>query len=325
MELLYLSKTEVQNLGVTMGQILEAVGAGLGMKGRGEVQMPQRATIRTVADSYVHAMPVYAEGSEVCGAKWMSGYRSNPLNGLPYINGLMILNDASNGVPVAVMDCAEITAMRTGATVGIAAKYLARDDSSVVGILGCGVQARRSLVALMEVLPKLALVRCYDIAAEAADEFVAEMEAQFPLTSFVICDSVLDMVHFADVVVSATPIVDEPKPSLHAGMLKEGALAVALDYDASWSPAAKGEWARLVTDDVEHLAFAKVEGVHFRDMPLDGFDDLGDIVAGNAPGRVDETERVLCLSLGTAVADIVVAKLLYDRALKHEIGRKLPL
>ena len=221
-------------------------------------------------------------------------------------------------MPVAVMDCAEITAIRTGAIVGIEAKYLAREDSSVVGILGCGVQARKSLVALMDVLPKLSLVRCYDIVPEAAAQFVNEMEGLYPLTTFLICDSPEDMAHFADVVVTATPIVDKPKPSLHEGMLKEGALAIALDYDAAWGPSAMRECDKIVADDVEQLLFTKQHGLHFQDIPEGIYSDLGDIVAPK-PGRQNGTERILCLNLGIAVMSS--RPRCYDRARKHGIGK----
>ena len=325
MEMLHLNKRDIQNVGVTMSQVLDAVGEGLRLKGLGKIQMPPRSAIRPLADSFLDAMPVYIDDSKVCGVKWMSGYRGNRSKNLPYINGLLVLNDVATGMPVAVMDCAEITAIRTGAIVGIEAKYLAREDSSVVGILGCGVQARKSLVALMDVLPKLSLVRCYDIVPEAAAQFVNEMEGLYPLTTFVICDSPEDMAHFADVVVTATPIVDKPKPSLHEGMLKEGALAIALDYDAAWGPSAMRECDKIVADDVEQLLFTKQHGLHFQDIPEGIYSDLGDIVAGSKPGRQNSAERILCLNLGIAVADVVAAKVLYDRARKHGIGRKLEL
>ncbi len=323
--MLYLSKKDIQNLGVTMTQITNAVDEGLHLKGSHKVQMPPKSLIHPAMDSFVHAMPAYIEGSRICGVKWISTFPGNVAHGLPHVNGLIILTDTSTGIPMAVMDCAEITATRTGAMVGIAAKYLARTDSSVVGILGCGVQARKSLIALMDVLPKLSLVRCYDIVHAAAEEFVKDMEEEFPLTSFVICDSPEDMAHFSDVVITATPVIDNPKPSLHAGMLKEGALGIALDYDAAWTTGAMRECDKLITDDLEQLLFTKQLGVRLSDMPDDIYADLGEIVAGVKPGRQSESERILCLNLGIALADIAAAQVLYDRAIRQGIGLKLPI
>jgi len=325
MEMLYLSKSDVQTLGVTLGQIREAVKKGLRLQGLGKVQMPPRAVVRPVADSFLNAMPVYVEGLPVCGAKWMSGYKSNRTKDLPYINGLIVLNDVETGIPVAVMDCAEITAIRTGAIVGIEAEHLARPDSSVVGILGCGVQARKSLTALQDVLPELSLVRCYDIVREAADEFAAEMERQHPLINFVVCDSAAEMAQFADVVVTATPIVDAPRPSLDEEDLKQGALVIALDLDASVSPSAMRRCDKTIVDDGEQFASTKRERIHLTEIGEEIYADLGDVVAGVRPGRESTDERILCLNLGIAVADVVAAKVLYDRALSHGIGSKLSL
>ena len=108
-------------------------------------------------------------------------------------------------------------------------------------------------------------------------------------------------------------------------MLKVGGLAVALDYDAAWSPAAMRECDRIVADDAEQLSATRRQGPHLSQVPENGYADLSDIVAGTKPGRQNETERIMCLNLGIAIADIAAAKLLYDRAVKQGIGVNLPL
>src|SRR5260370_7890576 len=85
--------------------------------------------------------------------KWVGGYRENSKRGLPYVTGLLILNDPETGVPIALMDCTWITAQRTGAATAVAARYLAGSESSSVGILGCGVQGRSNLEALKVLFP----------------------------------------------------------------------------------------------------------------------------------------------------------------------------
>ena len=163
MDLLYLSRADVEGLGLTMREILDAVDQGFAAKGRGQTEMPPKPGIHTRPDCFIHAMPAYVQEPEVAGLKWVSGYPPNPAKGLPYITGLLVLNDPETGVPLAVMDCAWITAMRTGASAGISAKYLARADSAAAAMVGCGVQARPSLAALVETLPALVEVRCYDL------------------------------------------------------------------------------------------------------------------------------------------------------------------
>ena len=89
--------------------------------------------------TFIHAMPAYIPALRSIGIKWVGGYPENQNRGLPYITGLIVLNDDETGIPLTVMDCTWITGMRTGAATALAAKYLARPDSETVGILGCGL------------------------------------------------------------------------------------------------------------------------------------------------------------------------------------------
>jgi len=163
MEMIYLSRKHVEDLDMTMKEVLAAVDNGFRLEGLGKTEMPPKPGIHPRPNAFIHAMPAYVQEVESAGLKWVGGYPSNPDKGLPYITGLLVLNDPATGIPIAVMDCAWITAMRTGASAGIAAKYLACPDSRTAGILGCGVQARTSLMALVEPLPPTQgnpLLRC---------------------------------------------------------------------------------------------------------------------------------------------------------------------
>src|SRR4030067_2914472 len=117
-------------------------------KGAGRVEMPPKPGIHTSPDAFIHAMPAYIPALNSAGIKWVSGYPANQQRHLPYISGLLILNDDQTGLPYAVMDCTWITAYRTGAASALSAKFLARPDSQVLGILACGVQGRTHLEAL---------------------------------------------------------------------------------------------------------------------------------------------------------------------------------
>ena len=325
MDLLYLSRADVEGLGLTMREVLDAVDQGFAAKGRGKTEMPPKPGIHTRPDCFIHAMPAYVQEPEVAGLKWVSGYPPNPAKGLPYITGLLVLNDPETGVPLAVMDCAWITAMRTGASAGISAKYLARADSATAAMVGCGVQARPSLAALVETLPALADVRCYDVLPAAAAAFTAEMSAAFPALRFTVCDSASEAAAPADVVVTAIPIVTDPAPELDAGDLGEGALAVALDYDSAWTAAAMRGCDKFCADDVPQLLATRAHGVYFGGIPEAIHADLGELAAGLRPGRERAAERIFSMNMGIAVDDVVTAKVLYDRACEREAGTRLPL
>src|SRR5271166_2637595 len=147
-QLLYLSYADVAAAGPGMAEIITALEHMFREKGDGRVEMPPKIGIHTMPDAFLHAMPAAIPSQKAAGMKWVGGYPDNSKRGLPYITGLLVLNDPETGVPVALMDCTWITAQRTGAATAVAAKYLARPESSAVGILGCGVQGRSNLEAL---------------------------------------------------------------------------------------------------------------------------------------------------------------------------------
>src|SRR5512136_2801361 len=150
---LYLSRKDVEMIGLPMREIIDALDAMFKEKGAGRTEMPPKPGIHTRPDAFIHAMPAYIPSLKSAGIKWVSGYPGNQERGLPYITGLLILNDVETGIPYAVMDCAWITAYRTGAATALAAKYLARPESKTAGILACGVQGRTNLEALKVLFP----------------------------------------------------------------------------------------------------------------------------------------------------------------------------
>lgn len=324
MEIIYLSRQDVEGLNMSMKEVLQAVDEGFRLKGLGQTEMPPKPGIHTRPDCFIHAMPAYVKGMEAAGLKWVSGYPPNPAKGLPYISGLLILNDAETGIPLAVMDCAWITAMRTGASVGISAKYLARKGSRSIGILGCGVQARCGLMAVMEVLPEISEVRCCDILPQQVKKFIADMSAMFPRLTYKACATAEEMARGADIVQTAIPIVTKPQPPLDAGMLAEGGLAVSLDYDSAWTSAAMAACTKFIPDDTGQFLGTKEHGVYFGGTPKVSC-DLGDVVAGKNSGRKSQSERIFSMNMGIAIDDMVTARVLYQRAIERKAGVRLPL
>ncbi len=114
-KILYLSRADVEAAGVTMREVIDALAVAFGEHGRGRTEMPPKPGIHTMPDAFIHAMPAFIPAMHAAGLKWVGGYPTNQAKGLPYITGLLILNDDETGFPLAVMDCTWITAMRTGA------------------------------------------------------------------------------------------------------------------------------------------------------------------------------------------------------------------
>jgi ornithine cyclodeaminase/alanine dehydrogenase len=321
-QLLYLSRADVDAVGLSMTGIVAVVEQAFGEKGAGRVEMPPKPGIHPGgSDNFIHAMPAYIPAMKSAGLKWVSGFPGNFERGLPYITGLLILNDPETGLPISVMDCVWITAMRTGAATAVAARYLARPDSSVVGILGCGVQGRSNLEALQVLFP-IKQVMAYDIDTDAAQCYAGEIANRFGI-EVIIVDTPREAVSGCDIVVTSGPILKKPHCTIQPGWMDEGAFASLVDFDSYWHPEAMHETAKFCTDDVPQLCHYQEVG-YFQDIPA-VYADLGELVTGQKPGRETPDERTMTANLGLAMDDMAVAPLIYQRAVEKGIGTWLPL
>jgi len=321
MDLLYLSRADVDSVALDMPTIIRLLETAFGEKGEGRVEMPPKPGIHTQPDAFLHAMPAYIPALRSAGIKWVGGYPGNQRLGLPYISGLLVLNDAETGLPYAVMDCTWITAHRTGAATALSARYLARPDSQVVGILACGVQGRTNLQALATVFP-VKRVYAYDVVAEAQQKYVAEMALQLGI-EIIGVDEPRQAVVESDVVVTSGPILQHPHATIQKGWLPPGAFASAVDFDSYWHPAALAQFDKVATDDHDQFSHYRRLG-YFQGTP-NPYADLGEIVAGHKLGRERADERTMAMNLGLAMDDMAVAPEIYRRAVERGVGTRLPL
>jgi len=321
-QLLYLSQQDVASAGVTMAEIIDVLEIAFREKGEGNTEMPPKPGIHPGGgDNFIHAMPAYIPSLQSAGVKWVSGFPGNAKRGVPYINGLLILNDADTGLPVSVMDCVWITAMRTGAATALSARYLAGADSSVVGILGCGVQGRTNLEALKVLFP-LQTVLAYDTDDRASQAYAEEVMQRMGLEVRIV-SSPRDAVAGSDIVVTAGPILKTPHATIQAGWMKKGAFASLVDFDAYWHPDAMKEVQKFCTDDTPQMHYYKDLGFFQNIPPVHA--DLGELVAGNKRGRETPEEKTMTANLGLAIDDMAVAPLIFQRARQKNIGSWLPL
>jgi ornithine cyclodeaminase/alanine dehydrogenase len=319
--LLYLSKSEVESLGVTISEIIAAVEKMFEEKAAGRVEMPPKPGIHPQPDAFIHAMPAYIPAMKSAGIKWVSGFPENYRRELPYVCGLIVLNDADTGLPLAVMDCVWITAQRTAAASAVAAKHLARPDAETVGILGCGVQGRSHLRALHSLFP-LRKVMAYDTDTTARESYARSMREELGL-EVVGVDEPRKAVTGCDIVVTAGPILKDPHATIRSGWLDPGGFGALVDFDSYWHADALGEVDKFCTDDRAQLDFYQQEG-YFQNIPP-VYAELAEMVAGQRPGREDADERTITCNLGLALEDVAVAPLVYRRAVDREIGTWLSL
>lgn len=320
-KLLYLSRADVERVGVTMPEIIAAVEKGFREHGEGRVEMPPKPGIHTMPDAFIHAMPAYIPALKSAGVKWVSGYPANFKRDLPYITGLLTLNDVETGFPFVVMDCTWITAMRTGAATAVAAKYLARPESESVGILGCGVQGHSNLLALATLFP-LKRVIAFDPVTAQAERLTNYAREQLGYNASM-ADIARSAVDGVDIVVTAGPILRTPHATIKPGWWNEGAFASLVDFDSFWDGAALHEADKFCTDDVPQFEHYRSIG-YFQETPH-LYATVGELVAGKKHGRENAVERTMTCNLGLAVDDMATAPLVYQRAVEREIGTWLEL
>jgi ornithine cyclodeaminase/alanine dehydrogenase len=320
-QFLYLSQADVTRVNLDMATVINLLETAFREKGAGKVEMPPKPGIHTMPDAFIHAMPAYIPSLQSAGIKWVSGYPDNHKLDLPYITGLLILNDVETGIPYSVMDCAWITAYRTGAASALAAKYLARPESKTAGILACGVQGRTNLEALKVLFP-IERVYAYDIHPDRQQQYVDEMSAKLNVKVIGVKKPEQAVVE-SDLVVTSGPILKHPTPTIQKDWLQPGAFASAVDFDSYWTGGALTQMDRISTDD--HAQFQYYKSVGYFQTTPDPYADLGEIVAGLKPGRQNLKERTLAVNLGLAMDDMAVAPEIYRRAKAMGIGTWLNL
>ena len=319
---LYLSRADVEAIGLPMGTVIEAVELALREKDEGRTIMPPKHWIAPSARRFFAAMSSALPGLRAVGCKWQSGSPDNHALGHPYITGQFILNALGTGLPIAIMDSTWITEMRTAAATAVAARALVGKPPRVLGVLGCGLQARRNLDALRLVFPSLADVRAYDISATAGETYRDEMKARHGV-EVTLCPDPRAAFDSADIVLTCGPIIPEGTRAAEAAWLEEGATAVTLDYDCYWKPGELARVDRLVTDDLAQLEHTKADG-YFTSVP-EKMQELASVVAGREAGRMSSTQRIVCINMGIALEDVTTALSIYRRARDMGRGVELPI
>jgi ornithine cyclodeaminase/alanine dehydrogenase len=319
--LLYLSRADVERVALDMATIIRLLDTAFREKGEGRVEMPPKPGVHPRPDAFIHAMPAYIPAMRAAGLKWVSGYPANQARGLPYISGLLVLNDDDTGLPIAVMDCTWITGARTGAATALAARHLARPDSQAVAILACGLQGRTNLRALATLFG-IRRVYAYDVSREVQQRYIDDMSHALGL-DIVGVTAPRDAVVAADLVVTAGPILRTPHATIHADWLQPGAFASAVDFDSYWAPGALAQIDKIATDDLAQFLHYKHLG-YFAGTP-EPYASLDELVTGRKPGRERDDERTMAMNLGLAMDDMAVAPEVYRRAREMDLGAWLDL
>jgi alanine dehydrogenase len=292
--------------------------------GEGRVNMPPKAYL-TLAQGDFRAMygEIFLPEDHLCGLKWVNVHPGNPARGLLTVMAKIILNDPETGLEFADLDGTHITDFRTGAAGGVAAKYLARADASRLGVIGAGAQARTQVAAILKVRPIQEVV-VFDRHLAHSQAFADAIMARHGVKARATGD-VVEAVQGQDIVVTTTP---STTPVVQRAWVSPGTHLNAIGADAQGKQeleAAILQAAKVVVDDwaqASHSGEINVPLAQGEIMPEQICGSLGEIVAGQKPGRQTPAEITVFDSTGLIIQDLALALAVYKRAKERGLGEK---
>ncbi len=307
-DVLVLRKDDLDGLGLSWADVVGVLEDAFAQKAAGLVQNPPKPAVHPRPDAFINAMPAYLGGSDRVGIKWVSGYEGNREKGLPYIYGVFLLTDADTGRPLALIDGAWITEMRTAGVSGVVLRHVPGAPRTVA-VIGCGVQGRRHLEAIVAERPEIEEVRAYDRAPEATDRFLAGAGDRRTVAAA----SPDEALEGAELVVTAVTVRLERR--LTAEGTAEDAVLLPVDYDDAMDPTTARAAACYVVDDLSQ--YRSMMDEHFGGFPEPGA-ELAQVVTGAFP--VPERGRRIFMNLGIAMDDVALGALVHDRARERGVG-----
>lgn len=327
MEVLLLAGSDVSAM-ISMAEAVEAVHRAFVDLAEGKAAMPPKTYLQFPRhQGDLRVMPA-SSGEIYAGVKIVNSHALNPERGLPAIFGTYMLISQETGLPLSILEATYLTAVRTGAASAVATRSMARRDSSRLGLVGSGVQARFQLRALAQVL------EVGEVAAwappqdrERLDAFLRDMGVEFPSISFRPAQTVEEAAA-ADVVCTTTPVREPIVPDLAIG---PGTHINAVGADGpgkqELDPAILKR-SRIVVDEWEQAAHAGEINVPLSEGFIDRSDvagSLAEVVTGRLEGRLSDDEVTVFDSTGLAIEDIAIASVVYERALEAGAGSKVEL
>ncbi|MDE0140943.1 MAG: hypothetical protein OXI80_09800 [Caldilineaceae bacterium] len=324
---LWLTRNDVECL-LDMPAAIEAVAEAYRLIYRGDAELPVRSNIPVAPhDGSLMTMPAYLGGEmDALGAKLISFYGTNPARrGLPAIQGNVVLFDGRDGSLLALMDAGYLTAMRTGASGGVAVRYLAREDARTLTIFGSGVQAPYQVEAA---LCERAIERVFVVSRTQAnaEALAAVLTERFNVPAQATADVEMAAAS-GDIVVTATsahePLFDgaQLRPGVHIS-----GIGSHLPYASEVDAVTLGR-SKVVVDQMS--ACLAEAGDLIRPIEDGSYDvgrihgEIGAIIEGDLPGREGAEEITFFKSVGLAAQDVAVARAVYSKALEKGAGTVL--
>jgi alanine dehydrogenase len=323
-ETLLLQRSDIAGL-LSIGECMDAVEKAFCLHAEGKAIPPGVLGLRAEDGGFHIKAGILGLNRSYFVAKVNANFPCNLKKyGLPTIQGVIVVCDATNGRLLAVMDSIEITIIRTGAATGVAAKYLAPSTATVASICGCGNQGKISLKALLQVR-RLEKIYAYDIDERQSHKFKGEFSRQLEIIPITRDDLPAALME-SHIVVTCTPAKE---PYIQAKDILLGTFIAAVGADDENKQELFSELlskSKVVVDIAEQSAIIGELHHAIKDGLLtmtDIYAELGCIIAGKKPGRVSDKEIIVFDSTGTALQDVAVAAIAYEKAIAGGIGSGL--
>lgn len=330
--ILYLSRADIERLGRRRPRLyVQAVDEALRLHAQRAFVQPLKPYLRWrgdenhIADRII-AMPAYIGGDRpAAGLKWIGSKHDNPkTRGIERASALTILNDVDTHYPIAILEGGLISNYRTAAVTTLAAQHLARAGFVSVACIGSGPIGQVQVSMLLGHFPELRQVFLFDLDRAAATQHAAALESSAPHVSVTVTQSAELAVRRAEVVVTATVA---QRPYLPFEWLQRGTFISNVSImDVEPDVFLKVE--KLVVDDWDQCNREKkvihqlVEAGLFRRQRLHA--ELGEVVAGQRPGRESADEIIMLNPMGMAIEDIACARAVFEAAVNEGVGTWLP-
>jgi len=324
----YLSGPDIERLAMTDAEILEAVEAGLRAQGNGETVIEPR--MHLVPDpafrGHFNVLRGYIAPLGLAGVKIVGDYVDNYKQGLPSECALLNLMDARTGLPRAILDATRITEMRTGAVTAIGAKYLAPAQPRVLGHIGARGTAYWN-VRLLDSLFDFAEIRVHSRRPESRTAFAARLSQDLD-KPVLATDDWQSCLAGADIMVEASRL-EAPQPLFKTAWVKPGSLVIPYGTHSSVEDDLTDRMDKIVVDDWGQCLIGPfgclrrhVDSGRVSHETIHG--ELGQICAGQLPGRENDDETILLWHRGLSTSDIALGHAMLEKAERLGLGQRLP-
>jgi ornithine cyclodeaminase/alanine dehydrogenase-like protein (mu-crystallin family) len=322
-EITVLSERDIATVAPARADIVRIIERTYRAAAAGRAEVPAKIGVHPdFPASFCHAMPAWVEAERALGMKWITYYPGNAARGLADSTGIIVLNDADSGMPVAVMEGMWITYARTSACAAVAARHLARPGATRLGLIGCGGLGTWSLRMLAEAYPEITEVRVSSRSSESREAFCRAMAAEVKWR-LIPARSNEEVVRESDIVISSISKSDTPQAL--AAWWPAGSLAIPLDVTGCWDSAAFARADRLVSDGYESLVRAASRNRPDLRLSEAGHVRLEDVVAGRVAGRLSANDRIMAVPTGVASVDMTLAWEIFRGARKAGLGQQVRL